>query len=333
MRLQENHPQGVGVATSRGALRMCRFERPRSGVRVVSEIGTHLGLQGGGARVVTDSNMVGTTIRVEGLRAVLWGILLVLGAPWGAAEAANKYPGNPYIEKATRLYEEFRYAEALRTLEKAARWPSNTPEQNVSIALLEGVLRFELLQPEQAESAFKRALAIDLKAQLALTVSPKITETLERIREEVTPPPPPPPPLPELKGSDSGEGTQLPTGLGLGLNPHPPGRPGINLSKYRLPIAFAGGGVALMGALSWARAKSLEQQVRVADPSITTRAQLEGSLRQGRTFETVGWVLLGTGAATAVGSFLLLDPSGPVPTMLGGPTKGGAQVSFQWSTP
>jgi hypothetical protein len=304
---------------------------------MVSEIGTHLGLQGFGARGVIDS-MVGTRIQAEWLRAVLWGMLLVLGAPWGAADAAGKYPGNPYIEKATRLYEDFKYAEALRTLERAAKWPSNTPEQNVSIALLEGVLRFELQQPELAESAFKRALAIDPKAQLALTVSPKITDALERLRQVVTQPPLTTLEKPKLTQTGPGRpesegGTQPGTGLAVDSNPNPTGSLRINLSRYRFPIAIAGGGVALMGALSWTRAKSLEGQVRVADPSITTRAQLEGSLRTGRTFETVGWVLLGTGAATAVGSLLLLNPSSPAPTVLGGPTNGGAQMSLQWSIP
>ncbi|AKJ04416.1 TPR domain protein [Archangium gephyra] len=260
----------------------------------------------------------------------LCGLWLVLGAPWSEAGAAEKNRENPYISKATRLYEDFKYTEALRTLEKAAAWPSNTPEQNVFIALVEGVLRFENQQPEQGESAFKRALAIDPKAQLPFSVSPKISETLEMLREQMTvvagpnhvetmePVEPPPPPI----GPNPGLSSKTPTNPLLST-----------LSQYRMPLALTGGGLAVVGILSWTQAKSLEQRVRVADPSITTRAQLDGSLRDGRTFETAGWILLGTGVTTAIGSLLFLDAPASVPNVAGAPTDGGAQVFLHWSIP
>ena len=265
------------------------------------------------------AHMVGTRIRTQWLRAVLWGMLLVLAVLGTRRRQRQQIPGQSVHREGHPALRRLQIRRSTPDTQKSSGVARNTPEQNVSIALLEGVLRFETQQPKQGESAFRRALTIDPKAQLALTVSPKITETLERIREEMPPPLPPPPPPPVT--IDSTTTGPTPTHPDPG-KPLPPGPPGFNLSKYRLPIAIAGGGVALMGALSWTRAKSLEQQVRVADPTITTRAQLDGSLRTGRTFETVGWVLLGAGTATAIGSLVLLNPSSPVPTLVGGPTKG-----------
>jgi hypothetical protein len=264
--------------------------------------------------------------------------LLLLGTP-GEARASSPQGVNPYIPKAEQLFDNLKYRQALKTLEKAARWPSNTPEQNVSIALLQGVLHCEIGTIEQnagetqrCVNAFQRALAIDPKAQLSFPVSPKITEQLERVRKDVVAKIPviiTDPALPRVEPENliqnptSNSSQPPPTNLGLHAS----------LSRYRLPIAIAGGGVAMAGALSWVRAKSLDQRVRTADSSITTRAQLEGTLREGRSFETVGWVLLGTGAATALGSMLLLSPSTSTPTVLAGPTDGGAHMTFHWSIP
>lgn len=88
-----------------------------------------------------------------------------------------------------------------------------------------------------------------------------------------------------------------------------------------------------MGVLSWMKALPLAQQIKQADASITTRAQLDGLVRQGRTFETAGWILAGAGAATALGSPLLLHSSHAAPTAMAIPTQGGAYVSLDWNLP
>jgi hypothetical protein len=252
------------------------------------------------------------------------GVLLVLSAPWSESWAAAEERGNPYIAKATQLREKFKYDDALQMLEKAAKWPSNTPEQVVAISLLEGVLQYETTQQtELAEQCFLLALTLSPEAQIPLDVSPKITDLLEKVRARVKAPvavEPPPPPDKNAEGP-----------ITTVVSSQPPLRD--RLSPYRVPVAIAGGGVAVVGVLSWVRAKSLEQQLREGDASITTRAQLNDAVRRGKTFETAGWILVGAGAAASLGSLLFLQPSGSTPTLSAAPTEGGAQVSLFWRTP
>src|SRR5207244_13123073 len=68
---------------------------------------------------------------------------------------------NPYIEPASRLYQGLEFQEALRTIEKGLRWPSNTPEEEIRAAILEGLITAQLGHAERALGAFKRALAMD----------------------------------------------------------------------------------------------------------------------------------------------------------------------------
>ncbi|WNG19005.1 hypothetical protein [Cystobacter fuscus] len=251
------------------------------------------------------------------------GVLLVLSAPWSASWAAAKEHDNPYIAKATQLREKFKYNDALQMLEKAAKWPANTTEQLVTISLLEGVLRYETAQQTGlAEQCFERALTLSPDAQIPLDVSPKITAQLEKVRTRVkaslaakAPPPPDKPaevPLPSVSAQPS---------------------QGDRFSPYRVPVAIAGGGAAVVGALSWLRAKSLEQQLRQGEASVTTREQLNATVTQGRAFEAAGWILMGAGAAASLGSLLFLRPSAATPTLSAAPTDGGAQVALSWTTP
>lgn len=93
--------------------------------------------------------------------------------------------GNPYLEPASRLYQSLEFNEALRTLEKALKWPSNTPEEDIRAAVLEGLITAQLGKSERAESAFKRALAMDPSATLPFKVSPKISRLFEKARAQM----------------------------------------------------------------------------------------------------------------------------------------------------
>jgi hypothetical protein len=265
---------------------------------------------GGGALDVAISSR-GKSGRVRQLGCGL--LLVLLSLPAMAAELPRK---NPHLQKALQFFDAFEYEAALQVLDKAEQWAGNTTEDRVAIALLEGVLSYETQQPVRGDRAFQRALELDRKAKLTLPVSPKVAGRLEELRAKLPPekpasplpqtPPPPPQPKPESTSEPARR---------------------MNL---KLPVAIGGGVVAVGGILAWGRAKSIEGKVRNADPSITTRAQLDDTLQQGRTFEKVGWVLMGLGAATTAGSLLFLDnpTEGAKATIT--PVAQGAQLSVSW---
>ncbi|WP_224365441.1 hypothetical protein [Hyalangium versicolor] len=230
---------------------------------------------------------------------------------------------NPLYQEALRLYDAFEYETALHRLEQAAQWPSNTREDQVAIALLQGVLALEVQQPERGKNAFRHALSLAPDAQLSFSVSPKVAAVLEQIRAEVRRPtavvPPPSPPQQEAR-------TELPP-------PSPPSLETSGVSKLRLPVAIGGGIVALGGLIMWGKARSIESRIGDGDPSIVTRADMDDTLHQGKTFETVGWLLMGAGALTATGSLLFLDKPNPGPRVSVAPLHEGVFLASEWSLP
>jgi tetratricopeptide (TPR) repeat protein len=219
---------------------------------------------------------------------------------------------NPHYQTALRFYAAFEYEEALRALEKGAHLPSNTREDDVSIALLEGVLAFELQQSNRGESAFRRALKMDPGAKLTLNVSPKIAAELEEVRKGLS---------------------VLPTNPGQHLSGNHIKEAPRASANLKLPVAIGGGTLAVGGLVVWMRGKLLEGKVQRANPDITSRAQLDDMLGQAKTFEKVGWALMGVGTVAVAGSLLLLDspPERVRPSII--PMEQGAHVSLSWSLP
>lgn len=250
--------------------------------------------------------------------------LMLLCQPASAAQPAELQPrepeGNPHLQEALRFYDDLEYEKALGALEKARQWPSNTPEEQVNIEMLEGFLSFELHQPERGKNAFRRALSVDLEAKPTLRVSPKVLQALEDARAELRAAREVPPVVeaipPRIETADEAPASRTGT-----------------LSRFRLPIAIGGGVVAVGGVLAWTRARSLASRVRTADASISTRDQLESTLSQGRTFEKVGWGMMGLGIATTVGSLLLLDAPASSARASITPTRGGAHLALTWGIP
>lgn len=98
-----------------------------------------------------------------------------------AAPAAQ----NPYLAAARALYRGLEFEEALKQVEAGQRWPQNDLADDVQLALLEGLLAFELEQPDRSLLAFKRALALEPTASIDASASPKVRAHFELARRQL----------------------------------------------------------------------------------------------------------------------------------------------------
>jgi tetratricopeptide (TPR) repeat protein len=259
-----------------------------------------------------------------------WICLLLI---WACQPArASETSKNSYYQKALQLYGSFEYETALLMLEKAARWSSDDRADQIAIALLEGILAFEVQQPERGRDAFRRALTLDPSAKLTFSVSPKITAILGEVSAEIHAS------LATAQPQESREQEQPPAQAHARQEPanHPLQIAAVELSgpsRLKLPLAIGGGAITIGGLIAWGKARSFETRIRSADPSIMTPQRLGDTVHQGRTFERVGWLLMGLGVATTTGSLLLLDRIAPGSKVSVTPEPGGASLSASWSLP
>ncbi len=118
-------------------------------------------------------------------------VLLGLGSLLAAAPAhAQEAPAvreatdfERYLAAAVRLYENLEYERALEQLERAKRF-SRGADDDVLLALYEGVVRADLGEAETARAAFKTGLLLDPEAKLPVKVSPKVAREFEAMRAE-----------------------------------------------------------------------------------------------------------------------------------------------------
>ncbi len=262
-------------------------------------------------------------------RGLALSLLLVGGAP-RTALAATEF--DRYLSAAISLYKDLESERALEQL-KRARKVARGIEQDVAVALYEGIILADLGKWDSSRAAFRTALALDPEAKLPVLVGSKIEGEFEKIRERVhkdlarrkprpeprpTSPPPPaapqeaPPPVtavvlpspvtPEPPPSDSSEAQ-----LGAALqpvvstetlaSPAPPSsvpvEPAVAAPSDRPEQAPAPQLVPAMAESSLALAPSVE-------------ARRERSV-------AVPLVLLGAGVAAAgVGTYFGLDSRGQV---------------------
>jgi tetratricopeptide (TPR) repeat protein len=240
-----------------------------------------------------------------------------------------------YLNSATQKFENLKYEQALAELKKA-KAKSTGPDDEKEIALYEGVVLAEMGKAEKAEAAFKTALSMDLKAKLPFDVSPKVEKSFEKARanvEKLLGPQlareeeerkqkaaeearlaeearkaeaakkaeqerlaregaPPPPPLVADQGV-----TKTTTGGAARRFFWLPGVVGLGLA--------GGGTVALLQA-------RYNYDRLVSGTLSATDAQLARDT--GKTQQTVGWVLVGTGSAAVVAAVGMLIFGGPTET-------------------
>ncbi|WP_245768476.1 hypothetical protein [Stigmatella aurantiaca] len=253
-----------------------------------------------------------------------------------ASHAAANQEVQRYLISIRRLYENLEYERALNQIQLAQQQKARSTEDEVTLSLYEGILLAEMGRVEQGTAAFKAALLLKPEAQLPVPVAPKISKLFESVRQQVKremapllsqqqvePParspslaPPVPAPAAPVPGAE-------------GVSQRAPGR---DLRRYALVPAAVGGGLLVAGGVSWAISRGERGRLRDDDPSLATREDVDRSVSRGRTWQTVGFSLLGVGAAgvaTAAGMYFLGGPERPV--SLGVSTDGtSAMIHGRW---
>jgi tetratricopeptide (TPR) repeat protein len=201
------------------------------------------------------------------------------------------------LEQARAAYAKLEYERALDLTHRASEFSRNA-DDDVKISLVEGVMLYSLGRDDEAEAAFRKAVALDREAKLPFLVSPKIEHKLETVRTEVKKVIPRDPErlLPEHSEQTATNQIQQ-----TAEAPEPPPR---NLR----PAAWAvgGGGVALLlgGGGSLLVAKSRHDALTSGSQNTAPATAIQYR-NEGPVWQTAGWALVSAGVA-AVGTSAIL---------------------------
>ncbi|MCP3142954.1 hypothetical protein [Pyxidicoccus xibeiensis] len=119
--------------------------------------------------------------RLRGVPGLLLVAVLVVNVP-GRALAADDF--DRYFSSAVSLYENLSYERALEQLSRAKRFVT-TVQQDVSVAIYEGLVFADLLKRDEALAAFHTALSLDPEAKLPAHSAPKVKRDFETVRARV----------------------------------------------------------------------------------------------------------------------------------------------------
>ncbi len=115
-------------------------------------------------------------------------IALVLASPLSAF--ADSGALQRYLTAAERLYENLEYERALEQLGRAKSLPRELND-DVAIALYEGIILADMGKKDESSAAFRTALLLNPEATLPVKVSPKVEQDFEqlrlRVRKELAP--------------------------------------------------------------------------------------------------------------------------------------------------
>ncbi len=89
-----------------------------------------------------------------------------------------------FLNVALTMYENLEYEKALKQL-KSAHAKAAGPDDEMHIALLEGVILADMGKEERALTAFKTGFGFDLDARLPVDVSPKTAKVADKARANV----------------------------------------------------------------------------------------------------------------------------------------------------
>lgn len=111
-------------------------------------------------------------------------LLALVLTTWSAPAFAQGDEVQRYLTAAARLYENLEYERALEQLARAKRYGEGV-EDDVAIALYEGIILADMGRKEEATAAFKTGLLLKPDVKLPVKVSPKVARDFEAMRAEV----------------------------------------------------------------------------------------------------------------------------------------------------
>lgn len=247
-----------------------------------------------------------------------------------------------YVGSASALFEKLEYEKALAQL-KRAKAKSQGPEDDLRIALLEGIVLAEM-GDANAPAAFASALGMEPNVTLPMVVSPKVQRVFDKAKaqvqrvlaaeaeverqkaeekrkqEEASRPPPPvekkPEPAPVVVEQ-------------------PKPQPQTNLRAVAIVPAAIGVVSAGVGTVLLFQAKAAQAALKAGTPA--NKDEAIATANRGASMQIAGWALVGVGAAAVVaaGALFALGPgnTGATASVFVAPGPGGLSASASLSVP
>jgi hypothetical protein len=280
-----------------------------------------------------------------------------------AARAQGSAEVQTYLDSVSRLYEALEYERALEQIANAKRLTRGA-EDDVALALYQGIILADLGKKEESRAAFKAALFLKPEAELPVQVAPKVKQMFEGLRQQVKQEPasvrvkreaerqrleaqqPRVEVLPQQETRSrvplAPETAPAPVATAqlqqVEVKPPQEALSAGNVSQRAtlrsraLIPAIAGGVLLAAGGVSWGLAMGEQSRLRSGDPSLTSHEDVQRSVSRGQSFQTVGLGLMGAsvvGLGLAAGFYVLGAPEAPL--ALGAGTDGtSAFVYGRW---
>lgn len=283
-------------------------------------------------------------------------VLIALAAP--LAHGAVTPEVRKYLNSATTMFENLKYENALKQLQKAKQ-KSGGAEDDMAIALFEGVVLAEMGKDDQAQTSFKTALSLDPKAKLPFEVSPKVEKNFEKARVQVQKLLAPQLAreeeerkrreeeearvAAEAKKAEDAKRAEQERLAREGAPPTPPLVAGEGVEKpapsggvrpYFWVPGLLGVGLAVGGTIELVLAKGNYDRLTTGNIS---PAEAVAARDTGKVQQTVGWVLVGVGGAAVAAALGMLafggPPAGDVPRAAFVPMRGGGAVVLSGQLP
>jgi len=223
-----------------------------------------------------------------------------------------------YLSSAAALFEKLEYEKALAQVKRAKK-KSAGPEDDAQIALYEGIVLAEM-GDAQATNTFTLALGMDPKAQLPMVVSPKVQRVFDKARASVNK---------VLEAQAAAEAQRqaearaaeaankppepvkvepVPEPTPVVVIAPPPERSTGAVRKFSGVPAAAGVVAVGVGTVFLVQANGAHGSLVAGSPS--TQADAQTLAAAGKTQQTVGWALVGVGAAAVAAGVVMFAVGG-----------------------